>query len=96
MRSSIIFLFLLLTLTAFSNPQPRGFAYLSVNASFRDCFEGYQSGPNVLRTATDTAGNIYVSSNALNEFPELFDTMGGYQIVWLPSEAFRVDSVDTQ
>lgn len=67
--------------------------YVKVTPEFKDKYEYYKKGVNILKTATDTAGNIVVSCNAMNEFPELFDTMD-VNIIWLSPEAFPQEEVD--
>lgn len=67
--------------------------YVKVSQDFKDNYEYYKKGVNVLKTATDTSGNIVVSCNAMNEFPELFDTMG-IEIIWLSPNAFPLDTTN--
>lgn len=66
--------------------------YIQVTADFKAANDGYRSGCNVLKTVTDTAGNHYVSSNALNEFPELFDARTRANFYWLTPDDFPKDT----
>lgn len=68
--------------------------YIQVTADFKTANEGYRSGSNVLRTITDTAGHIYVSVNAVNEFPELFDERTKATFYWLTPDAFPQDTTN--
>lgn len=75
------------------SPNNGNVCYVKVTPEFKAQYEYYKKGVNILKTATDTAGNIVVSCNAMNEFPELFDTME-VNIIWLSPQAFPQEEVD--
>ena len=69
--------------------------YLQVNEAFRDAYNGTQNGANILRTATTTDGRIVISTNAINEFQDVFFGIGQdtFPIAWLTPEDFPNDAL---
>lgn len=88
----VLLILALIILSSFT--QSKNFCYVIVSQEFKDKWEYYQKGVVMLKTATDTSGNIVVSCALLNEFSEIFDTMQNLEFIWLAPEAFPVDSTD--
>jgi hypothetical protein len=64
--------------------------YLVVNEDFRNAFQGTQKAASILTTATTTDGRIVVSTNAINEFQDVFFGIGQdtFPIAWLTPDDF--------
>ncbi len=82
----------LVLLTLYSFAADEKHCYIQVTPGFRDSFEGYRLGCNALKMATDTAGSIFISANAVNEFPDLFRQRTGAYFHWLGTEDFPRDT----
>lgn len=47
--------------------------YFIISEEFKDIWQGYQSGVNIFFAVKDNQGRWLVDTNALNEFPEIFE-----------------------
>lgn len=94
MKNLILILLVCSSILLMSSTDGEKHCYIRLTESFKNEYSNYQSGVNVLIFVQDTEGYWCVSSNALNEFPEVFDTMQNIQLIWLAPEAFSVDTTN--
>lgn len=61
---------------------------------FAASIEGTQRGACIFRSAKTIDGRVVVSSNALNEFPRLFEPLGeNVNFVWLSVDDFPKEEI---